>query len=61
MALVERAMDIAHKAVATGLILGAFGSFAFCGYGFYDIVSRARLHKRLKAEQAAAAQTERQQ
>ena len=37
----ERAADVAHKLVATGLMLGAVGGFSFCMMGCYDLVAKA--------------------
>ena len=48
--MLERVADAAHKLVATGLLLGAVGGFSFCMMGCYDLVSKARLHRRLKEE-----------
>lgn len=51
--MLERALDAAHKLVASGLLLGAVGGFGFCAFGCYDLVTKARLHRRLRAEAAS--------
>ena len=54
----DRVLDAAHKLVATGLMMGAVGGFSFCMMGCYDLVTKARLHRRLKAEAGSVDETD---
>lgn len=55
MSLVDKAAAVAHKTVATGLVLMSTAGLAYIGLGSYDIWYRSRQNKAAKEAAAAKA------